>query len=186
MRKTTKDMSRMTISLNCKEANLERWGTNRFKINKDCQRLCIRLTASQRSGGKNVAYCFTREELLINEMEEAGTFIVLHLHPPLCPRLVGNQIWDSFFNREPGKKPWNSLGAVKRVSKRWGKAARAAGGSSWGDRSHAGRKGEGSIFAHWLFLKRWSGYYGQSWASEFHFSKRCYHKQLSKRVNIKR
>lgn len=52
-----------------------------------------------------MARCFTREELLINEIEKAGTFIVLHLHPSLSPRSVGNQIWRSIFNREPGKKP---------------------------------------------------------------------------------
>lgn len=52
-----------------------------------------------------MAQCFTRKELLINEMEEAGTLIVLHLHAPLCPRLVGKQIWDNIFNRDPGKKP---------------------------------------------------------------------------------
>lgn len=51
-----------------------------------------------------MAHCFTRKELLINEMEEAGTFIVLYLHPPLCPRLVGNQIWDSIFNRQEAMK----------------------------------------------------------------------------------
>lgn len=43
-----------------------------------------------------MAHCFTREELLINEMEEAGTFIVLHLHPPLSPRSVGSRSGTAF------------------------------------------------------------------------------------------
>lgn len=54
-----------------------------------------------------MAHCFTREVLLINEIKEAGTFKVLHLHlhPPLSPRSVENQIWNSIFNRELSKKP---------------------------------------------------------------------------------
>lgn len=177
MRKTAKDISRLTCSLNCKQAKWEGWGTNQIKTNNGCQRLCICLTALKRSRGKNKAHCFTREELLIKEREEDGTFVVLHWHPPLWPRLVGNQTWDSVFNREAGKKPWNSLGAVIPMCKRQGKAARAAGGTRWGNLSCAGRKGEGNLCPLAVFKKVKQ--------LQFHFSERYYHKQLSKCVKIK-
>lgn len=38
---------------------------------------------------KSLAHCFTKKESLTDEVENAGMFVVLLLHPPLHLRLVG-------------------------------------------------------------------------------------------------